>query len=224
MNSLPAVPGLTLIGNYPTAAVPARYALELGNWKEASNLVVDKTGTPWAQAITWMAIGVGSARSGNMDRAGEAERALASLRNATATQNNKYWSDQVEVQRREVAAWIAESNSKDTAIAIMRGAAELEESMDKHAVTPGNVLPAREMLAQMLLLHGKAKESLTEYQAVLKLAPKRFNALFGAASAAEASGDNKAAAAYFQELNTIAVGDEREELKTARSKMTVAKK
>src|SRR5207237_248949 len=129
MSSLPAVPGLTPIGNYATAAVPVRYALELGNWKEASNLVVDKSGVPWAQAITWMAIGVGSARAGNIDRAGEAERALALLRDAAAAQNNKYWSDQVEVQRREVAAWISESNNKDAAVAMMREAAELEESM-----------------------------------------------------------------------------------------------
>jgi hypothetical protein len=166
MSSLPAVPGLTPTGNYASAAVPARYALELGNWNTASNLVVDKTGVPWAQAITWMAIGVGSARSGNMDRAGEAERALASLRDATAAQNNKYWSDQVEVQRREVAAWIAEADKKgEDAIAMMRAAAELEESMDKHAVTPGAVIPAREMLAQMLLLHGKANSALAEYEA-----------------------------------------------------------
>ncbi|MCU1310350.1 MAG: repeat protein [Candidatus Angelobacter sp.] len=224
MNSLPPVPGLTLTGNYATAAVPARYALELGNWKEASALTVDKSGVPWAQAITWAAIGIGSARSGNLDRAAEAELALATLRDATATQNNKYWSDQVEVQRREVAAWIADANKKgDDAIAMMRSATDLEESMDKHAVTPGAVIPAREMLAQMLLMHGNAKQSLLEYQAVLKLAPKRFNALFGAATAAKASGDTKTAAAYFQQLNTIAVGNEREELKTSRSKTTLAR-
>jgi tetratricopeptide (TPR) repeat protein len=224
MNSLPPVPGLTPTGNYASAGVPARYALELGKWNTAAALTVDKSGVPWAQAITWMAIGVGNARSGNLDRAAEAEHTLATLRDATAAQNNKYWADQVEVQRREVASWIAAANKKsDEAIATMRSAAELEESMDKHAVTPGAVIPAREMLAQMLLLHANAKESLSEYQAVLKSAPKRFNALFGAASAAEASGDHKAASAYFQQLNTIAVGNEREELKTSRSKTTLAR-
>jgi tetratricopeptide (TPR) repeat protein len=224
MNVLPPTPGLTLTGNYATAAVPARYAMELGRWKEASALSVDKSGVPWAQAITWMAVGVGSAHSGNLDRAAEAEHALAALRDATAAQNNKYWSEQVEVQRREVAAWIADANKKSEAVEMMRSAANLEESMDKHAVTPGAVIPAREMLAQMLLQHGNAKDSLSEYQAVLKLAPKRFNALFGAASAADVAGDNKTASAYFQQLNTIAVGNEREELKISRSKTTVAKK
>jgi len=184
-------------------------------------LTVDKSGVPWAQAITWTAIGIGSARSGNLDRAVEAEHTLTTLRDATTAQNNKYWSDQVEVQRREVAAWIADANKKgEEAIATMRSAAELEESMDKHAVTPGAVIPAREMLAQMLLLQGKVKESLAEYQSVLNLSPKRFNTLFGAASAAEAAGDHKTAALFFAQLNAIAVGNEREELRIARKKGT----
>ena len=71
----------------------------------------------------------------------------------------------------------------------MRSAAELEESMDKHAVTPGAIIPAREMLAELLLLHHRAGDSLAEYQAVLKTAPNRFNAVYGAARAAEACGE-----------------------------------
>src|SRR5215472_1125643 len=102
MNALPPVTGLTLTGNYANAAIPARYAIELGDWKHASDLKPLDQGVPWAQAISWTAIGVGSARSKNLERAREAEEKLAALRDATAKQNNSYWSNQVEVQRREV--------------------------------------------------------------------------------------------------------------------------
>jgi hypothetical protein len=224
MNSLPPIPGLTLTGNYGQAAIPARYAIELGNWEQASQLQVIEQSVPWAQAITWTAIGIGSARSNNLDRARLAEEKLAELRDATAKQNNSYWSNQVEVQRREVAAWIAERSGKpEGALQQARSAAELEESMDKAAVTPGAVTPAREMLAEMLLLEHQSKESLAEYQSVLKIAPNRFNALYGAGRAAEATGDASAASTYFRKLTEVAVGDERPELKTARQRLLAEK-
>jgi tetratricopeptide (TPR) repeat protein len=223
MNSLPPVDGVTLTNDYAAAAIPARYALELGNWQQASDLQVRRDAVDWTQAITWMAIGVGSARSGNLDRATQAEKTLASLRDAVAKQNNVYWSNQVEVQRREVAARIADKNGKAAeAIATMRSAADLEESMDKHAVTPGAVIPAREMLAELLLKRDNPQDSLAEYEAVLKLAPNRFNALFGAASAADAAGNASTANRYFQKLTATAVGDERPELMTARKRAVVA--
>jgi tetratricopeptide (TPR) repeat protein len=222
MRSLPPLPRLTLTGDYALAATPARLAVELGSWTEASSLKVREEGTPWTQAITWLAIGVGAARGGNLERAAQAEQILASLRDATAKQNNTYWSNQVEVQRREVAAWIEQASGKGPeAIAQLRSAAELEESMDKHAVTPGAVTPAREMLAEVLCKQNHPQDALAEYQAVLKVAPNRFNALYGAASAAEAAGNTQAANEYFHKLTQIAVGDERPELATARKKITV---
>src|SRR5260370_6477311 len=223
MSSLKPVAGLTLSGDYAIEAIPARYAIELENWEQASSLQVRGEGVPWAQAITWAAIGIGNARSGNLARASEAEKMLASLRDATANQNNTYWSNQVEVERREVAAWIAEKSGQATeAIATMRSAAELEESMGKHAVTTGAVTPARELLARLLSLESRPPESLVEYGAVLKLAPNPFNALYGAGSAAEASGDTRAANRYFERLTKVAVGDERQELLTSRKKLALA--
>ena len=222
MKSLPSFPGLTLTGSYAIAAIPARYTMELAQWTEASGLEAPSEGTPWAQAITWMAIGVGSARSNNLERATQAEKTLAGLRDATAKQNNTYWANQVEVQRREVAAWIAEQSGKhDDGLRMMRSAAELEESMDKDAVTPGAITPAREMLAELLLLAKRPGEALGAYEAVLKIAPKRFNVLYGAARAAEASGNPSVANRYFQELIQISVGEERPELTTARKKVTI---
>jgi Tfp pilus assembly protein PilF len=221
LNSLASVAGLTHTGNYASAAIPARCAIELGNWKQASELQVRKEGVPWAQAITWAGIGEGSARAGDLDRAAQAEQTLASLVDTIAKQNNTYWSNQVEVQRREVAAWIAEKGGKSRdAIATMKSAAELEESMDKDAVTPGAVTPAREMLAE-LLLEKQPQDALAEYEAVLKVEPNRFNALFGAASAADAAGNSTVADRYFRKLSEISVGEERPELVTAHKRIAV---
>ncbi len=225
LRALSPVPGLTLTGNYATAAIPARYAMELGKWQEASELRADETAVPWAQAITWMAVGVGGARSGNREPARQAEQKLAALRDATAAQANTYWANQIEVQRREVAAWLAEQSGKhEEAISGLQSAAELEESMDKHAVTPGAITPAREMLAQLLLLQEQSKQALAEFEAVLRVAPNRFNALYGAATAADSAGDAELAAKYFRQLTQVAIGDERPELATARKKIPVAMK
>ena len=217
---LPSIPELTPTCDYAIAAIPARYAVELGHWKDAGELEVRRTSAPFAQAVTWQAIGIGSAREHDLDRAGQSERALSSLREELSQHKDVYWSDQAEVQRREVAAWIKDANGNTAgALATMRSAAELEDSMEKDVVTPGAIVPAREMLAELLLLHDQAKDSLTEYQAVLKLAPNRFNALYGAARAAEASSNPSLALSYFKKLTEVAVGEERPELATARSKI-----
>lgn len=210
MNALQPISGLTLTGDYALAAVPARAAIELGNWEQASELKVRKGAVPWAEAITWAAIGEGSARAGNLERAANAVQMLASLRDATSKVNNSYWANQIEVQRREVQAWMAErAGNKSEAVSKMRSAVDLEESMDKDAVTPGPVTPAREMLAELFWLENQPKESLTEYEAVLRVAPNRFNAVYGAARAAEASGNSEVAKRYYQKLTEISPGDER---------------
>jgi len=217
LNSLPAVAGLSLPGNYAQAAIPARYSIELGNWEEARQLHPPDPAPPAVQAITWTAIGVGAARSSHLDQARQAESKLDVLRDAIKKQNNAYWSDQVEVERREVAAWIAQQDGKlEEASRNARSAAELEESMDKSGVTPGAVTPAREMLAELLLMQHHAKEALAEYQNVLKIAPNRFNALYGAGRAALEAGDATTASSYFKKLTEVSGGDERPELKMAR--------
>jgi len=217
--SLQSMTGLTLTGNYAMGAIPARYAIELRQWKDASELKPLTDGVPWSRALVWEAVGEGSARAGNLERAKEAESKLAELRDKAA-QSNSYWSKQIEVQRREVNAWIAaQSGKKEEALEKMRSAAELEESMDKDAVTPGAVTPAREMLAYLLEEQKRDKEALAEYEAVLKVAPKRFNALYGAAVTANRSGIDAAALRYFRELTEVAKREERPEVETARMKL-----
>jgi tetratricopeptide (TPR) repeat protein len=220
MNALPPVAGLSLTGDYAAAAIPARFSIELGRWQEAADLQVRKEGVPWAQAITWMAIGVGSARTGNAKRASEAEQALGQLRDAAA-KLDPYWSKQIEVQRQEVAAWIAQQGADPAqSITLITAAADLEESMDKHAVTPGAVVPAREMLAQMLVEQKRPQEALQAYEAVLKVAPKRFNAIYGAATAADAAGDSTRAHKLYSELIEVSAANERKELDVARKKVS----
>ena len=122
-----------------------------------------------------------------------------------------------------MAAWIAEKSGKSAdAIAAMRSAAELEESMDKSGVTPGVVTPAREMLAELFALEKQPAAALAEYEVVLATAPNRFNALYGAASAADAAGNSTSANLYYGKLSEIAVGDERPELVTARKRLNVS--
>ena len=217
--SLQSMSGLTLTGNYAMGAIPARYSIELRQWKDASELKPLTDGVPWSRALVWEAIGEGSARAGNLEKAKEAESKLAELRDE-AVKTSSYWSKQIEVQRREVNAWIAaQSGKKEEALEKMRGAAELEESMDKDAVTPGAVTPAREMVAYLLEEQKRDKEALADYEAVLKVSPKRFNALYGAAVTANRSGNDAAALRYFRELTEVAKREERPEVETARMKL-----
>ena len=217
MNSLPPVSGLTLTGDYALAAIPARQAIEAGDWSKAANLTVRSDGVPWARAITWFAIGTASAQLNDAARAAQSEQTLAALRDETARMGDKYWSNQIEVQRREVYACLQEQAGLNSgAIMTMRSAADLEESMDKHAVTPGAIVPAREMLARMLVRAKRPQEAAIEYQADLKIAPNRFNALYGAARAASAAGNQAQAQQYFRKLTEIAVGEERPEVSEAR--------
>ncbi|MDP9161513.1 MAG: hypothetical protein M3O09_14940 [Acidobacteriota bacterium] len=224
MKSLRPVTGVTRTGDYATSAIPARYAIERRDWKQAAELKPDQTAVPWAQALTWAAVGEGAARSSNSDRAKAAEQSLLSLRDKAAAMKNDYWASQIDVQRQEVSSWISEvTGDHEAAIVNMKAATELEESMDKDAVTPGPISPGREMLAELLAMNGQAAQALAEYEAVLRLAPNRFNALYGAAASAESAGDATKAAEYYRKLAAVAKGEERPELLTAKRKLTVAK-
>ncbi|MGZ8781689.1 MAG: hypothetical protein ACXW31_17360 [Thermoanaerobaculia bacterium] len=166
---------------YAIGAVPARFALERREWKEAAALtvptVIDWTKVPYAEANIHFARGIGGVRSGDLAIARDAAARLAAIRQLLIDQKNPYWADQVEIQRQSVAAWIAHAEKNDDeALTLMRAATDLEASTDKHPVTPGAVIPARELLAELLLDLGKRDDALAEAQRVLKEAPKRRNA------------------------------------------------
>ena len=141
----------------------------------------------------------------------------------SAQGNDKYWADQVDIQRESAAAWIALAEGKrEEALQQMRSAADHEDRTDKHNVTPGVILPARELLGEMLLELKQPAHAVVEFEATLRTAPNRFNALAGAARAAKLSGDNEKAKTYYAKLLAIcehADGD-RPELQYARSLLT----
>jgi hypothetical protein len=194
---------------YALAAVPARYALERGLWAEAAALEVAPAWFPWekfpfAEAITWHARAVGAARAGDAARAREAVARLEALRQAAVNAKIPYWPDPIEIQRREAAAWLAMAEGrKDDAVALMKDAVALEESIDKHPVTPGPVLPARELQGDLLMALGRPAEALSEYEASLAVAPNRFYALGAAVRAADAAGRRDTARAHFATLEKL---------------------
>ncbi|HEX3582517.1 MAG TPA: hypothetical protein VH087_12195, partial [Thermoanaerobaculia bacterium] len=184
------------------AAIPARYAVERHRWDDAAALTV-RPDLPWdryayAEAMTYFARALGAARGGNPSRARTDVERLAALRQKLLEQHNTYWADQVEVQRRASEAWIAFAEGhRDDALTTIRSAADLEDSMDKSPVTPGAIVPVREMLGEMLLEANHPAEALSEYEKSLTESPNRLNALTGAARAAQLSGDRTKAATYY---------------------------
>ena len=211
---------------YAFAAIPARYALERRRWSDAAALQAPPREFPWerfryAEAITYFARALGSARSGNAPAArGEIEK-LASIQQALRQVKEDYdWSTQVEVQHLAAQAWMAHAEgNKEKALRWMRSAAELEDRTEKHPVTPGAVLPARELLGDMLMELDQPEHALPEFERVLQDAPKRFNSLYGAGRAAELSGNGKKATERYSELLQLCAeaDSERLELQNARA-------
>jgi tetratricopeptide (TPR) repeat protein len=192
---------------YAFTAIPARYALERRRWDEAAKLTLHPSLFPWnrfrwAEAHTHFARAVGAARSADVASARQEIEKLAAIRQALAdSQADAVWARQVEIEQLEAAAWLAYAEEKnEEAIRLMRAAAELEDSTDKHPVTPGSILPAREMLGDLLLGLGQASQALSEFESSLRNAPRRFNGLYGAARAAADSGNWKKAVDYSARL------------------------
>jgi hypothetical protein len=168
---------------YAISAVPARYALERRQWKEAAALTVPKSISfekfPYAEANIHFARSIGAARSGNLAIARDAIAHLESLHRTLVDQKSAYWADQVEIQRLAAASWLAHAEHKeDDALRLAREAAATEARTEKHPVTPGAIVPARELLAELLLETGKPAEALTEIDRDLSTAPNRKNALW----------------------------------------------
>jgi tetratricopeptide (TPR) repeat protein len=191
---------------YAFAAIPARYTLERRRWAEAARLSLHPSAFPWsrfpyAEAIIYFARAVGAARSGDASAARMDLEKLAAIQQALAQAKDIYWADQVEIQRRAAAAWLAlAEGDREKALEIMRAAAELEDSTEKHPVTPGAIIPARELLGDLLVELNQPEQALREFETSLRNAPNRFNGLSGAAQAAADSRNRKKAAEYYARL------------------------
>jgi tetratricopeptide (TPR) repeat protein len=197
---------------YALAAVPARHALERRAWNEAAALTVQPATFPWAkypyaEAIVHFARAVGGARTGNLDTARQEVAKLTDIQASLKGQKGFDWATQVDIERRAAEAWLLHAEKKDVeAVTLMRSAADLEDSTDKHPVTPGSILPAREQLADLLAELGQSAKALVEYEASLRSAPARLNSYDGAAKAAEKAGKKQEAKAYRERLVALCDG------------------
>lgn len=191
---------------YTLAAVPARIALERHAWEEAAELQARQPEDyPWEsapamEAITYFARALGAARSGRFDQAHADLDVLAELHEQVAAAS-PYWGTQLEIQLLSARAWLQfEEGARERGLMTMRRAADLEARTEKHPVTPGEVLPARELLGDMLVELGMLEDAVAAYSAALERSPNRFNSLYGAGHASELAGDVDTARNHYAEL------------------------
>ena len=206
-------------GYFALAAIPARYALERKDWKQAAQLTVRETPFPHSDAMTWFARGLGAARLGHATAANDSAAALGKIRERLSNDGENYWALQVQIQELGVRAWAALADGqKEEALRQMKSAAQLEDGTEKSAVTPGPLAPARELLGEMLLEVNEPAQALEQFEATLKKEPGRFRSLYGAAHAAQLSGNRATSQAYFRELLKVCSRAD----KPARSEITEA--
>jgi hypothetical protein len=209
LNTIKAVYPADFKVAYAFAAIPSRYLLENKKWTEAAALQIPPANIswnefPWQEAIIHFTRLLGEVHIGKMVDAKSELIQLNRLRDTLAKQKDSYKSKEVEIQIKTGEAWIQfESANKTNAVNIMKLAADMEDSTEKHPVTPGEVLPARELLGDMLLQINQNEEALKVYEAVLKKIPNRFNSLYNAGVAAEKCGNKQKTVFYFKRLLTI---------------------
>jgi len=218
------------VAAYAFAAIPSRLALEQRNWKKAAELRLSPSGLPWnkfpqAEAVLVFARALGAARTGAVQAARMDVERLQALKDAMTTAKVDYWAGQTDFQIKTVKAWIAlAENRNDEAVPLMRAAAESEEASDKHPVTPGNVVPSRELLGEMLMALNQPAQALAEFERSLMRDPNRFWGIFGAARAGEASGNRKAARDYYAKLRTLTADRDTERPELSHAKAFLAKR
>jgi tetratricopeptide (TPR) repeat protein len=191
---------------YAFAAIPARYLLETKNWKEAARLEIHPVRFPWnkfpwQEAIIHFARALGAVHSGDNLSAGTEIKKLGVIYDALLQAGDSSKANLVAIQVKTSEAWIFLNEGKNReALKLMDSAADMEDATRISAVSPGDVLPARELLGDMLIQMGYFAKALTAYEEDLRIHPNRFNGVYGAALAAEKTGDTDKAAFYFQKL------------------------
>jgi tetratricopeptide (TPR) repeat protein len=191
-------------GPYALAAMPARIALERSAWDEAAKLEPQESQFPYTKSQTHYARALGAARGGNAAAAEADVKALAAIVEGLKGKDN-YWATETEVQRLTGAAWIEFANgNRDKGVALMRNAADMEDANEKSSLTPARMLPARELLGDMLFASGKPAEALAEYEKSQIREPNRYRSLYGAGQAAAAAGNQEKARYYFAKLVEMA--------------------
>jgi tetratricopeptide (TPR) repeat protein len=193
---------------YAGAAIPARFALERGEWAAASRLELHPARDrfnwapfPEGEAVNAYARGLGAARSGDAKAARSEVTRLGILRAAMVTQKKDYWVEQADIQVDAINAWVARAEGrKDEAVRLMRAAADREDKTEKHIMMPGRVIPVREMLGELLLDLKQHSLALVAFEESQRADPHRFRNVYGAGRAAELSGDRAKAKTYYTQL------------------------
>src|SRR5437773_7991765 len=204
---------------YALAAMPARYAVERGDWRAATKLEPSTSKFPFTEAMTHFARALGAARSGDPAAAQKDVERTAALRDELKAAKSEYWANEVEVMRLASLAWVALAQKKSNdALAPMRQAADIEDKSEKNIVTPGRPLPARELLGDMLMELKRPAEALKEYETSQLREPNRYRGLYGAGLAAAGAGDAVKAKLYYGRLLELAAaGEARPDLADARA-------
>ena len=212
-------PELEFSGAYALAAIPTRYAFERNDWASAATLTVPKlphwSSFPFMEALIEYGHALGRAHTGDLDGARTAIARMQQLRHATKDPKFDYFKSHLDLQMQAASAWVtAAEGKKNEAIEMLRRAADAEDILGKHPVSPGAFVPIREQLGTLLLEVGQAKEAQREFEAALKIYPGRFRGLYGAALAAEQAGDKQNASRYYAKLaaQTTKSGGSRDEL------------
>ena len=195
---------------YAYTAIPARYVLERHQWSEAAQLSLPSGQLrdyllqrfPWARAHIHYARAIGAARSGDAASARREIDELMNIKRALTEMKGDYdWAKQVEIERQVASAWLEYAEGKhEESVRLLRAAADLDDATDKHPVTPGALLPAREQLAELLMELRQPAAALQEFEVSFRSTPNRFNGLYGAARAARLAGNDGQALMYYAKL------------------------
>src|SRR5439155_8468756 len=189
-------PELEFSAAYALAAIPARYALERNAWSEAATLPVPElphwSSFPSFEALIEYSHALGRAHTGDVEGARKAIDRMRQLRNSSTDPRLDYFKRHLDLQIEAASAWVTYGEGKkDDAVDVLRRAADAEDILGKHPVSPGALVPAREQLGDLLLKLDRPKEAEREFEAALKIYPGRFRGLYGAAHAAEQSEERR---------------------------------
>jgi len=216
--------GAALVPYTAFAAIPARYAIERGAWAEAATLQ-PRPSVPAADAITYFTRAMGSARSADLPGARKDIEQLRILKDALVQSKQDYWAEQVEIQRTAAAAWVANAEGKKgEALKLMRSAADLEDGSEKHVAMENRLWPMRELLGELLLEMNEPGQALKEFDVSLQAARNRHRGFYGAAKAAERSGDRQKARAFYEKLVALCSHADTERPELTEAKAFLAKK
>jgi tetratricopeptide (TPR) repeat protein len=222
IDEVKTMPAMEMAGTdmhaFAMSKFPAMYAIEMHSWSEAAALPVVSNAEPGDRAYTYWAKTIGSVRSGDLTAAKKNLAEIDTIQKDYVARKKKYLADYTGTIYQEASAWILHGEGKnDEAAAMLRKAADHEDAVGEEQTS----MPAREMLADMLLEMKRPEQALAEYQGDLQFNPKRFDAIYGAAQAAEMAGQASRATEYYAALVKTCEGGTSARPELARAKQAI---